>query len=94
MEFNIFLIHGMTVRQQKYLFNFFFTDFFFFLKGAVGIAQAGSPTRDRGSPLPMDENKSRQSPCMLDPQSGSSRAMFSMTEQEEVKINFYCKIKI
>lgn len=34
--------------------------------------------------MPMDENKSRQSPGMTDPQSGSSRAIFSLQEQEEV----------
>ena len=66
------------------------TFFNIFDLGAVGLAQAGSPTRDShpGSPLPMDENKNRQSPCMTDPQSGASRAMFSMTEQEEVMHEF------
>ncbi|CAH1719545.1 unnamed protein product [Chironomus riparius] len=51
---------------------------------AVGIPQT-SPTRDshRGSPIAMDENKSRQSPGMTE-QSGSSRALYSMQEQEEV----------
>lgn len=50
------------------------------------MAQPGSPTRDshRGSP-DMDADKSRQSPGMTDPQSGASRGMFSMAEQEEVK---------
>jgi hypothetical protein len=57
----------------------------FICSGAVGIPQA-SPTRDdnRGSPLKMDENKSRQSPGMADNQTGQSRNMFTMQEAEEV----------
>lgn len=59
---------------------------FWNISGAVGIPQA-SPTRDshRGSPMMMDENKSRQSPGMADNQSGQSRNMFSQQEVEEVK---------
>lgn len=51
------------------------------------MAQPGSPTRDshRGSPTDIDADKSRQSPGMTDPQSGASRNMYSMAEQEEVK---------
>lgn len=36
----------------------------------------------------MDENKSRQSPGMTE-QSGSSRALYSMQEQEEVMITIF-----
>ncbi|CRK97337.1 CLUMA_CG010730, isoform A [Clunio marinus] len=54
-------------------------------ESAVGIPQA-SPTRDshRGSPLTLDENKSRQSPGMTDNQTGQSRNIYSMPEAEEV----------
>lgn len=52
--------------------------------GAVELPQT-SPNRNshRGSPIAMDENKSRTSPGLTE-QSGSSRALYSIQEQEEV----------
>lgn len=57
----------------------------FLVSGPVGNNQQ-SPTRDshRGSPLTLDENKSRQSPGMADNQNGQSRNMFALQEDEEV----------
>jgi hypothetical protein len=58
-----------------------------FSSGAVGIPHVeASPTRDshRGSPTPMDDNRGGQTPGMVDLQSGSSRNLFSLQDQDEV----------